>query len=416
MFKKIALIVSILTLTVLLGISLYASKDELINPTQLIAHEWGTFTSVAGPDGKVADWLPLSGPSDLPCFVDYFETRLFKGLGGPVAAQPTPAQLAITPKSPSSYLAARGQLLGPIRMETPVIYFYSPRPEKVDVRVDFPKGFITEWYPEANVNQIAIQTGNLKKTSTGASIAWKNVEILSRDSSAAFPKGSSPSHYYAARATNANPVRVNGKNEKFLFYRGVGGFAVPIKVSVTEAGKIHIKHLTGKPSVILFESRSGKLGYTVVDTNKDDAVLDTPPLTGSFDALRRELESVLVGQGLYPREASAMVDTWRDSWFEEGTRVFYIVPTAMVDAILPLQIEPKPAQVARVFVGRVEVFTPTTIEAVEKAIATNDTSVIATYGRFLGPIADRIPQSKRVNSVLDAAFKKYLNDAASCAN
>ena len=34
-------------------------------------------------------------------------------------------------------------------METPVIYFYSKEPQTVDVRVDFPQGIITEWYPQA---------------------------------------------------------------------------------------------------------------------------------------------------------------------------------------------------------------------------------------------------------------------------
>ena len=35
-----------------------------------------------------------------------------------------------------------------------------------------------------------------------------------------------------------------------------------------------------------------------------------------------------------------MVETWRDSWFEEGSRLIYIVPSRAIDAILPLQIEP----------------------------------------------------------------------------
>ena len=34
-----------------------------------IVHEWGTFTSVAGPDGTAVEWTPLAGPNDLPCFV-----------------------------------------------------------------------------------------------------------------------------------------------------------------------------------------------------------------------------------------------------------------------------------------------------------------------------------------------------------
>jgi hypothetical protein len=35
-----------------------------------------------------------------------------------------------------------------------------------------------------------------------------------------------------------------------------------------------------------------------------------------------------MAQGLFPKEAHAMVDTWRDSWFEEGTRAFYILPAS----------------------------------------------------------------------------------------
>jgi hypothetical protein len=302
-------------------------------------------------------------------------------------------------------------------METPVLYFYADRPQKVNVRVAFPKGFVTEWYPAATVSQTSLQTGVLDRAlNTNASISWKNVEILAADAKVSFPKSQSASHYYAARATDANPIRVAGQDEKFLFYRGVGGFAVPINATVTTDGKINVKHLEGKPHAILFERRGDSLGYTVLDTTKNDIVVEPPALTGDFEALLTELESVLVGRGLYAREAKAMVETWRDSWFEEGTRIFYIVPETMVDAMLPLTIEPKPVKVARVFVGRVEVFTPATIAAVERAVYANDTSVLATYGRFLGPILERVPASNRIDSVLDAAFRKYIDQADRCSN
>ena len=81
-----------------------------------------------------------------------------------------------------------------------------------------------------------------------------------------------------------------------------------------------------------------------------------------------------------------MVETWRDSWFEEGSRLIYIVPSRAVDAILPLQIEPAPSQIARVFVGRIELITPETMRPVEEAIANGDWSRIDRYGRFLDPI------------------------------
>jgi hypothetical protein len=405
MIRRIAIVVAILVLPALLGVTISASVDDAAKATFTV-HEWGTFTSVAGPDGKAAQWLPLAGPGDLPCFVERFQNRLFKDIG-PFAST--------IQKNPIDYLNARTKLLGPIRMETPVLYFYSEKPEKANVRVAFPKGFITEWYPKATLNQTPVRAGVLPKSgNTGATIAWKDIEVLPRNAKVSLPRGSTPSHYYAARETDASPIRVNDQTEQFLFYRGVGGFPVPVNVTVTDSGKIRIKYLAGKPHAILFESRGGKLGYNVVDTSKSEVVLDRPPLTGDFQALRAELEAALVRQGLFAKEAAAMVETWRDSWFEEGTRLFYIVPAAMVDEILPLTIQPKPANVVRVFVGRVEVFTPSTIKAVEKAVNSNDKTVIATYGRFLGPILERVPDSPRASAVLEAAFKNYIGQPDSC--
>ena len=64
-----------------------------------------------------------------------------------------------------------------------------------------------------------------------------------------------------------------------------------------------------------------------------------------------------------------MVETWRDSWFEEGTRLIYIVPSRVIHAVLPLQIEPGPSAVARVFVGRIELITPALKRTVTEATA-----------------------------------------------
>jgi len=103
-----------------------------------------------------------------------------------------------------------------------------------------------------------------------------------------------------------------------------------------------------------------------------------------------ELEETLVADGLYPREARAMVNTWRDSWFEEGTRLLYLAPRAFVDARLPLSITPAPAAIVRTFVGRIELFTARTERAVSVAIERNDTAMLSRFGRFAGPIAERV--------------------------
>ena len=81
-----------------------------------------------------------------------------------------------------------------------------------------------------------------------------------------------------------------------------------------------------------------------------------------------------------------MVETWRDSWFEEGSRLIYIVPARAIDAILPIEIEPTPVQTARVFVGRIELITPATQRIVQEALAKSDWAAIDPYTRFLDPI------------------------------
>jgi len=86
----------------------------------------------------------------------------------------------------------------------------------------------------------------------------------------------------------------------------------------------------------------------------------------------------------------AMIETWQDSWFEEGSRLIYIVPSRGVDAILPLQVEPAPSQTVRVFVGRIELITPEIQRPVESAIARSDWSTVDRYSRFLSPILNRI--------------------------
>src|SRR6185436_6801253 len=108
------------------------------------------------------------------------------------------------------------------------------------------------WYPKTVVKQTPVLMYALRNSNdTGATIVWSDVEVLPETARTSFPTGSGQSHYYAARATDANPIRVSGQNEKFLFYRGVGGFPVPINVTTTDAGKVRIKHLTGKQGTTL---------------------------------------------------------------------------------------------------------------------------------------------------------------------
>ena len=279
----------------------------------------------------------------------------------------------------------------------------------------FSKGVITEWYPHASRVEPAANLfdGTLYQPHPDGSIAWDSV-TLSPILRAVFPRENLDNHYYAARLTSSTPLRVKTpageQQEKFLFYRGVSTFSVPISAKLTTAGKLLVENRSKEeiPNAILFERRGQKVGYRIGSTMREDAILDPPELTGTIDDLGRDLEGMLVAQGLYQDEAHAMVETWRDSWFEEGTRLLYIVPAAFVDGVLPLSINPAPAQTVRVFVGRLEIVTPATEKAVQRALVMHDSATLKMFGRFLAPILETMIQ-RESNSARVQQFYQALN-------
>jgi hypothetical protein len=341
--------------------------------TGLIVHEWGTFTSVAAENGTPADWNTLGCKDDLPRFVNNRGLRNSKAL-----------------------------ISGTVRMETPVLYFYSQHELEASVKVSFPNGLITEWYPKADY-QVLTKDHQLVSSLNGFStylsnqtgiIEWKSVKAQP-DSAPEYPMESSPSGYYAARATDAAPLSVGDQHERFLFYRGVARIPVPLSAVVGEDGRIAVANTGAEavPSVILFENRGGKIGYRDAGMVEKGVALERPALDGFSSQLKADLESTLIAQGLYPKEAAAMIDTWRDSWFEEGSRLIYILPESAVNGMLPLTIDPAPAGIVRVFVGRIELITPETKRAVKEAIAKSDSHTLSVYERFLEPIGKSIGQT-----------------------
>src|SRR5437763_9361425 len=136
-----------------------ASKDSLI------VHEWGTFTSIAGRDGVALEWRPLNGATDLPKFV-HTADKTALGL---------------------RHAQSKGDMTAAVRMETPVVYFYANQEMNISAQVDFPKGKITEWYPQART--------------IGPDVDWGKIKV---EPGAAFnlPADYSDNHYYAARETD----------------------------------------------------------------------------------------------------------------------------------------------------------------------------------------------------------------------
>ncbi len=342
----------------------------------LVVHEWGTFTTVADTGGQSVLWYALGGAAELPCFVHR--------LPGPIG---------------------KGNM-GTVRLETPVLYFYSAQKVRASVHVDFRAGAFTEWYPQAKVGE------------TRNAIDWAAVDVTP-GVDGQLPVSKGPSRYFAARATDASPVQAGQEREKLIFYRGLGYFSAPLSARVTADGALELRNLGPNviSTAIVFDNHNGRTGYRVVTSLKDRSAVDLGSLSGDTDALQRELQSLLVSLGLYPKEAAAMIETWKDSWFEEGTRVFWMAPRATVDDVLPVRIQPAPSALTRVFVGRIEVLSPAMRSAILTALASGNIPALQRYTRFLDPFlrqlapgSGRPSMASNVRQFLDAQQSDLIRE------
>ncbi|MCM3870323.1 MAG: hypothetical protein ND895_06445 [Pyrinomonadaceae bacterium] len=360
---------ALVSLTIGVGTS-HPSRDTGMAGTGLVVHEWGTFTSVAGRGGRQLIWRPLTFESDLPSFVYSVD----KGHSWRGHRYPTKSNRPVS-----------------VRMETPVLYFYSKEEATVRVRVGFPSGVITEWYPQAS-------------SAGDRGIDWGEVRIMP-GAHFGLPNDFRENHYYPARETDAALVQVRtgeqAEHEKFLFYRGVGNFGLPLSVRL-EGDKVRIANSSQEDikQVVLFENSGGNIGYQILNMPETQVMVDRPILNDRLPELRQEIKAMLIANGLFEKEADAMLNTWRDSWFEEGLRVFYLMPRKHTDAILPIVIEPEPAGLVRVMVGRTEIITPEMEQNVTKQISRLSGRSISDrkaarreinkYGRFLESILTEI--------------------------
>ena len=124
--------------------------------------------------------------------------------------------------------------------------------------------------------------------------------------------------------------------------------------------------------------------------------INLPSAESTVDRLAEATVRELTAAGLYEKEALAMVNTWRSSWFgENGTRLLYLVPGKLTDKLLPLAVDPAPDERVRVLVGRLETLTPEDCQRLVHALASSVPdeepvagaikAELAALGRFAEP-------------------------------
>lgn len=314
------------------------------------AHEWGTFTTVSGSDGRLLTGLQVEEES-LPSSVKS-HARIY---------QPSPFQKGL--------MQALENVT--VKMETPVIYFYTEQPFHASVNVGFHGGSISQWYPSRSGGEVEPKGPKIdfSKKFEG-SIAWEvDVTPPAIDDNAQVMRGDETPNWIYPRLTDSALVRTKeGEAEKYLFYRGLGNFEPPATFSMNGNDELRVSNKAGKsiPAFYVFQSTSEG-----VKTLKQNALAAGNSATVSLSNLKtiphgqwsvpvyKEMTAMLENAGLHHKEAEAMVQTWWKSYFQhQGLRVFWILPDESVESILPLSIKPAPDKIVRVLVGRSEVLTP----------------------------------------------------------
>ena len=109
--------------------------------------------------------------------------------------------------------------------------------------------------------------------------------------------------------------------------------------------------------------------------------------TGSVITLQELRDDVLCHEMVHAFHGPLLLGT---SWFEEGMRIFYLVPRSLVDRELPLSVHPAPAKTERVFMGREEILSPYLRDRLTTALAKGDTRTLDGFGRFLAPFIQQV--------------------------
>lgn len=383
-------------------------------PANYVVHEWGTFTSMVGTAGIALDGLHHEEEA-LPPFVH--DLQKVKEFGVEIV------------KLPASRVTQK--------METPVLYFYADAALQAQVQVFFSRGLMTQFYPlpstvmprldEALQQRVDMSTVNL------SSLTW-DIDIVPRTAAAPaeIPVVAADQPWSFARQTAACWVRTRPaadspakpEAEHYLFYRGLGRWQPDVALQCGAGGAVTFTNRMGQdvPFCLALElgEHGGRwaAGKSLATGASCTFALGEAPWQADREQFARQVgaavEHALVARGLFVDEARAMVATWSRSWFQkDGARVVYLLPREQVDAVLPLNLTPRPKDLVRVLVGRLEFITPEAQSCVEQAlrdravtdpaVTARGAAVLAGLDRFLEPHLRNIAANGSTREVRAAA-------------
>jgi hypothetical protein len=245
-------------------------------------------------------------------------------------------------------------------METPVIYFYSNKKVEVNVKVDFPQGIVSQWFPDVTKINPSIEAKN-------GHASW-DVTVLN-ETRGNLPRTTPSSIWNPSREVRSNIIEAKKQREKLIFYRGLGDFKTPLLITYNKEN-VTIQNQSDQEikGLVLLNNRESSHQYIEIEslaphTKRTVSLVKNSPSLESFPNFSEFLRSAkktiikhLVRSGLYRDESVAMLNTWEKGYFKtQGLRLLYVLPTQWTEEILPLKFTPSPKEVIRTLVGRIEI-------------------------------------------------------------
>jgi len=315
-------------LLVTLSLIVSLSHAQKLTNNDFIMHEWGSLNVIQGSDQAIIGGL-VDDQSDLPEFVHVWE------------------------KNPKKVYPA------PLIIEKPIIYFYTNQVKRISVKVECPKGIVTQWWPAASdYAPNPSKNGNIAAL-TGGMVTWNDLFLRPQENIDNSFLMNTDNHLWWPVARNTDSAIISnaeGISEKFLFYRGISDYSPSLKANY-ENDKWSFnsdkdKSFKNVMTIHVSKDKNASIKYypsLILNDISEPTSIDTPAEAATI------LQSTLESAGLYTKEAKGMVEIWKDTLFSTpGTRFIYFMKDETLEEMLPLTINPTPTEIKRIMLVRVE--------------------------------------------------------------
>jgi hypothetical protein len=249
-------------------------------------------------------------------------------------------------------------------VDRPVMFFYSPTPVLVDLRIDFPGGHPMVWWPGTlePANHVGRQP---QPAELSRHLLWRfqvKTPPQGRPERALAPV--EKDHWVqTVRDVGGDSIhafvgeqRFGTEHEKFIYYDGLlprGDWVRP----TVEKDRVRLTNRAAHPiyDVTVVDRRTPDrvrfARLARLDAGAKDAVLE---LTETDEAAWRKtaettLSKQLVDAGLSAPEARSLIELWKaELLYAGGVTLFYRLPQEEYERCLPLKMTPKPEKLVRV--------------------------------------------------------------------